>query len=338
MGKPRRTRIVEVAEAAGVSPTTVSHALNGRGQVSVATRARVEAAAERLSYRPSRAARTLRTATTETVGFVLPEFEVTAPLGVKTITLDNYMQLIRSASLTAFRRGYRFLMAPRVSSPDEVADLGVDGAIICDPLEHDSQLEFFAAANVPVVTYERPLDRPDFRWHVGADNGNVVRRLLEHLTEQGGTRIAMILPDLPSPTVGECKQAYLDWCEERGISPLLEVIKDPEGPEARERVEALLRSTEPPDAILDGVPPRALEACRDAGLSVPEDVLIAAFFDSPDTRGAEPAITAIDLNPTAVGESAMDLLVDLIEGQHPEGPIFVPAPMYVRGSTSRVES
>lgn len=254
MSKLRRTRILDVAKAAGVSPTTVSHALNGRGQVSPETRARVAAVAEQLSYRPSRAARTLRSATTETIALVLPEFETSALVGVKTITLDNYMRLIRSASLTAFKSGYRLLLAPRLSSAGEVADLGIDGAIICDPLEGDSQLAFFATANVPVVTYERPLDRPDFHWHVAADNGDVVRRLLEHLTEAGGRQIAMVLADLPSPTVGECKRAYLDWCDAHDMAPMLEVIEDPEGPQARLHIERLLRRTTRPDAILDGVP------------------------------------------------------------------------------------
>jgi DNA-binding LacI/PurR family transcriptional regulator len=335
MPKPRRTRIVEVAKAAGVSPTTVSHALNGRGHVSVETRARVMAVAEQLSYRPSRAARTLRTATTETIALILPEFETTAGVGVKTITLDNYMQLIRSTSLTAFKRGYRLLLAPRADSPAAVADLGVDGAIICDPLESDSQLDFFAEARIPVVTYERPVHRPDFRWHVGADNADVVRRLLDHLIAAGGTRTAMVLPDLPSPTVAECRQAYLEWCAKHRAPPILEVVADPEGPEAQQRIAELLRGDNPPDAIVDGVPPSALDACNSVGLRVPDDVLVAAFFDSPDTRESDPAITAIDLNPTAVGESAVDLLADLIEGREPDGPIFVPAPMYVRGSTQR---
>lgn len=331
-----RVRIVDVAKAVGVSPTTVSHALNGRGEVSEKTRAKVEAVAAELGYRPSRAARSLRTARTEALGLVLPGFETTVAVDLPTIALDHYMRLTRSAALTAFGRGYRLLMAPQLASGVEASELGVDGAIICDPVAGDHQLEFFEAAGIPVVTHEQPLNRPDFRWHVHSDNESNVRRLLDHLAEAGGTSIAMIVPDLPSPTIAECQSTYQSWCREHRMKPRLEVVAgQPEAPAARERAEALLTSADPPDAFLDVVPPSSLQACNRLGLRVPEEVLIAAFIDTPDTRAADPAITAIDLNPTGIGQAAIELLVDLVEGKSPPGPIIVPSPLHVRASSQR---
>ncbi len=335
-GQRERIGIQDVARAAGVSATTVSHALNRRGKVSAETRARVEAVADRLGYRPSRAARSLRTARTETLGLVLPGFETGVAADLPTVALDHYMQLTRSAALTAFDRGYRLLMAPQLASPREAAELGVDGAIVCDPVAGDRQLDFFTEAGIPVVTYEQPPGRPDFRWHVHSDNEANIRVLLDHLAGAGGEAIAMILPDLPSPTIDECQRAYLGWCERHRQEPRLELVAgQPEAPVARQRAESLLASNDPPDAILDVVPPSSLQACRRLGLRVPEDVLIAAFIDTPDTRAAEPAITAIDLNPVAIGKAAIELLVDLVEGRSPEGPIIVPSPLHVRASSRR---
>ena len=335
-GGNNRVGIRDVAEAANVSATTVSHALSGRGKVRAETRAKVEEVARRLGYQPSRAARTLRTSRTETLGLVLPEFETGVALDLPTISLDHYMRLTRSAALTAFACDYRLLISPPLSSVAEVDALGVDGAIICDPVLGDHQIDFFAEKGIPVVTHERPPGRPDFRWHVHVDNEAIIWRLLDHLAEAGGTKIAMIVPDLPSPTIGECQNAYLRWCEQRGVDSRLEVVAGrPEGVLARERVELLLASADRPDAILDVVPPSSLEACRRRGLRVPEDVLIAAFIDTPETRASVPAITASDLNPTAIGEAAVKLLIELIEGGSPVGPIIVPSPLHVRASSQR---
>jgi DNA-binding LacI/PurR family transcriptional regulator len=334
-----RVTIHDVAKAAGVSPTTVSHALNGRGKVSPATRAHVAAVAKRMAYQPSRVARSLRTARTETLALVLPEFETRVEVGLKTVALDFYMQLIRSAALTAFEYGYRLLIAPEITSQAEAIKLGVDGAMICDPTEGDHQLDFFSAANLPVVTNERPAGRPDFRWHVNADNEGNTRRLLDHLVDGGATRIALVLPDLPSPAIDEFEHAYLSWCEGK-FEPMLERtnIEHPDRDAARECVERLLSRSDPPDGILDLAPTSTLLACHAHEVRVPDDLLIAALLDGPETRGAKPPITALDMNPTAVGQSGIGLLVDLIEDRSPEGPIIVPAPLNVRASSQRPRS
>ncbi|MBS1895069.1 MAG: LacI family DNA-binding transcriptional regulator [Actinobacteria bacterium] len=334
--RPQRTRIQDVAKAAGVSPTTVSHALNGRGKVSPETRKLVADAARRLRYQPSRAARSLRTARTETLGLVLPAFETTVPADLQTVALDHYMQLTRSAALTAFDRGYRLLLAPRLTSSAEIDALGVDGAIICDPVADDHQIDFFAGAEIPVVTYEQPPNRPEFRWHVHSDNRANIHALLDHLADSGGTSIAFVIPDLPSPTIDEIRTAYSDWCADHDTEQRLAIVRgQPERTVAKREVEALLRSADPPDAILDVVPPSSLQACRQLGLRVPDDVLIASFIDTAETRSADPPITAIDLNPVEIGRRAVDLLVDLVEGGSPDGPVIVPSPLRIRASSRR---
>jgi DNA-binding LacI/PurR family transcriptional regulator len=268
---------------------------------------------------------------------VLPEFETRVQVELKTIALDFYMQLIRSAALTAFEHGYRLLIAPELSSEGEAVKLGVDGAMICDPAEEDRQLDFFSAANLPVVTHERPPGRPDFPWHVNADNEDNTRRLLNHLVDAGATRIALVLPDLPSPAIDDFECAYLSWCSERGFEPMLErtKIEPAEGRAARECVERLLSRSDPPDGILDIAPASTLQACHAQGVRVPDDVLIAALLDGPEARGARPPITALDMNPTAVGQSGIELLVDLVENRSPDAPIIVPAPLHVRASSQR---
>ena len=124
-----RPTIRDVATAAGVSPATVSLALNGRGTISVATTARVREVAERMGYRPSRTARALRTARTATLALVLSTIDPAHDGGGEP-SFEYYMRLTRGAASAAFAREHRLLIAPPVRSGDVAAgvlDLGGTG-------------------------------------------------------------------------------------------------------------------------------------------------------------------------------------------------------------------
>ncbi|MGH2804253.1 MAG: LacI family DNA-binding transcriptional regulator, partial [Thermoleophilaceae bacterium] len=180
----RRVTIQDVAARAGVSPTTVSHALNGKGRIDPATRERVFAAAERLGYRASRTARALRTRRTGAIAFFVPSFE-RPPTQTQMLTLDIYMNQASAAARAAFARDHSLLLIPPITTAGELDGLGVDGGIVCDPLRDDPVVELFEQLELPVVTIERHPGRPESVWHVRADNEGDTLRLLEHLAQAG---------------------------------------------------------------------------------------------------------------------------------------------------------
>lgn len=104
-GKLRRRRatIRDVAAHAGVSTTTVSHALNGKGRIDPTTRDRVLSAAAEFGYRASRAARALRTRRTHAIAFLVPPFE-RAPTQTEMLGLDLYMKQASAAAQAAAAR------------------------------------------------------------------------------------------------------------------------------------------------------------------------------------------------------------------------------------------
>src|SRR4051794_22258072 len=103
--------IRDVAAAAGVSPTTVSHALNGKGRVDAATRTRIADVADELGYRANRVARGLRSGRTGTIGLALPETSGNEA-GAEMLGLDFYLQLAAGATRAAFSHDQALLLLP----------------------------------------------------------------------------------------------------------------------------------------------------------------------------------------------------------------------------------
>ena len=206
-----RTTIHDVAAAVGVSATTVSHALNGKGRVDPATRERIAEAADELGYRPN-PARRLRSGRSGTIALLLPFVEPDI-VRDEMIALDYYMHLAGAAARAAFATGHPVLLTPPLRSADDLRDLGVDGSMVCDPARDDHRVGLFAELGLPVVTVERDPDRPDSPRVVRSDNEGNARRLLDQLAARPAPRASRSSP--PAADGGwaeETESAYLEWC------------------------------------------------------------------------------------------------------------------------------
>lgn len=334
----RKVTIRDVAAAAGVSVTTVSHALNDKGKIDPSTRARVLKAAEELGYRASRAARALRSGRTGTIVLLMPALEL-VPIASEMLSLDYYMQIATAAARTAFGRDHPLLLAPPLDSLEELRALGVDGGIVCDPATGDVRIGLFEALDLPVVSVERDAGRPDMSWYVRSDNEANTRGLLDHLAEAGARRIALLAAAADWAWAQECEAAYHAWCSEHGREPLIAPagLHDLER-SAYQATTVLLESTEPPDAIValaERYSTGVVRAAREHGLEIPRDLLVATGIDSHQAREGDPAITAVDLQPALQGAAAAELLIARIEGRRAEAPRITPAVLRERASTTR---
>ncbi|WP_320668981.1 LacI family DNA-binding transcriptional regulator [Patulibacter defluvii] len=329
--------IRDVAAAAGVSPATVSLALNGRGTISAATAAQVAAIAEQLGYRPSRTARALRTRRANTLAIVLSPLE-TATVGDGVTSIEYPMRVLHAAVLAATAADQRLLVSPPLRTTEDLVEL--DGIIVCDPPAGDPQLALVAAAGLPVVTVERDPARPDDRWHVNCDNGAAMRALLDHLAAAGAERIALVAWEWDVAWTTESVDAYRAWSAERGRAAAVHYTADARRAHgtAREHVATLLAARERPDAIVampDHYPAAIVQAARESGLDVPADLLVAAAMDGTAARTSDPPVTAIDLRPGDVGAAAVALLLRRIEGDQEAGPTILESTLRPRASTRR---
>lgn len=333
-----RTTIRDVAAVAGVSPTTVSHALNGKGRLDPRTRARIQRTAERLGYQANRIARGLRSGRYGVQALWLPT-EPDVSGDALTLTLDYYMRIASAITTAFFARGEVVMLLPAVTSGEGLMTGLADGAVVVDPYVDDRRIEVLRRLDVPIVTIERnPID-PDDPWCVASNIGSDVESVLEHLASQGADRIALLAPDVTGSWSKEERQSYRTWSRAHGRDPVTRSVSMSAPFEGAHRaVRALLRSRTPPDALVAGAErfvPGVMRAVVDAGLRVPDDLLVAVTVDGNLARSSSPPLTAIDLQPERQAHAAAELLWRRLDGETPEGKRTIPGILRVRASTRR---
>jgi len=331
----RSVRIGDVANAAGVSITTVSHALNGKGRLTDETRKRVREVAERLSYQPSSLARGLAGGRTGMLALTVSFVDDLAPsLG----DYDYFMQVMNAATSAAFDRGFSLTLVPADSRRERVERLPLDGAIVVDPVPGDEMVDVLSQQGVPVVTTGRVPSGPADACWVDNDHVGGTRATIKHLAAEGATRVALLTaPALQSYTI-DALEAFESTTAELGLEATVETITDSlsesGGYAAASR---LLDSERPPDAIygtLDRLALGALLAAEARGIRVPQELRVAGCTDSQAARSSRPALTALSLNPEQIGTEAVGLLVELVEAGTSANPRrIVPYALVPRAST-----
>ncbi|MFT3864670.1 MAG: LacI family DNA-binding transcriptional regulator [Solirubrobacterales bacterium] len=307
--------IRDVAAAAGVSTTTVSHAINGKGRVDDATRERILRIADELGYRANRNAVNLVRAQTGVIALT-----ISAPPDdpVSMTALDFFFNFANAATSAAQERGYSVVLIPSANLGALTA-IEFDGAIVLDVVSGDPLVEELKRTAIPVVTSGRTIDSvAGFDRWVENDVPGMTALVLDHMREMGAHRIGLIAPE-PRTSYGvDLIEAYEDWCAKRDVPATFvnagHQLTETAGFEA---AKGLLAGRDRCDGILAGIDRYALGAllCASAlGLRVPEDVLVASAVDSEAMRRADPPITALDIHPEVMGARAATLLIDRIDG------------------------
>lgn len=330
--------IKAVAAAAGVSTTTVSHALNGKGRLSDDTRRHVRDVAERLGYQPSAMARALAGGRT---GMLAMLFSGADDFALKVGDFDYFLQLMNAAASCALERGFSLTMLQADGDPEVLDSLPLDGAIVIDPVAADPLVERLLQRRLPLVTTGRVIDGPPDACWVDNDHVAGTRAVLDHLAAAGARRVALVTSPPVASYAFDAQSAYLDWCAEAGQEPAIAEVRGSasEGSAYATALE-LLASPDRPDGVyatLDRLALGALLAAEASGVDVPRALRIAGCTDSDASRRARPALTALSLNPDRLGREAVDLLTELVEGGEPaQRHRIVEATVVPRASTARV--
>ncbi|MGW8483003.1 LacI family DNA-binding transcriptional regulator [Microbacterium sp. NPDC055903] len=329
----RAATLSDVARRAGVSIATASKALNDRGDVAAATRARVRAAAEELSFTPNAMARGLLAGRTGTVGLLTSDLE------------GRFMIPILMGAEDAFGAGRVnvFLCDARGDAIREQHHLKellsrrVDGIIVVGR-QTDPRPSLGQDIPVPVVYAYAPSDDPR-DLSLTPDNEQGGRLAIEHLLACGRRRIAHISGD-PAYAAAQDRvagaraalaEAGLDFVAEPMFSEWTEHW-------GRDAAALLLQRHPDIDAVFcgsDQIARGVLDSARDLGRMVPDDLAVIGYDNwEVLATNARPELTSIDANLQQLGRQAAQRVFDAIDGVDiGQGTRRLPVRLVIRGST-----
>lgn len=331
--RPRAT-IRDVAEHAGVSISTISHVFSGARPISEATRVRVRQAAKELGYRPDPRAQSLRTATTGVIGLVLRPRDAIAGSARGTETFER---LIGATATHTLEAGRALVLVPDLLDPTN-REVPMDGCIVAHPYGSDAVLTHLVKQGVPVVTVDLDPDRRDLPWAVPFDHASPVREMLEQMYAQGARAITLLSGTEDNAWNRVSGETYEAWMAQRGLPVRHKRLYEGEAVAgAHQVINTAIDTDTPLDGIITAASTFAMGASKallDHGLSVPDDVLLAALTDSEYTRNATPPITGLDLQLEAGAREAVALLLARIEGaETPADPVIIEPTVRWRAST-----
>ena len=328
----RQATLLDVARLAGVHVSTVSRVLTDSPQLNIrpATRARVEAAAAELRYRPNATARALRSASTGALGMLVP-----------SLRNPVYSEIIRGAFERAWERDFVVVLAEdrgggeAERAYERLVEQGrIDGLLIAG-VRPDSLLpERAAGASVPFVFVNR---RQPGGHNVSMREEDAAAMAAEHLLGLGHTRVAHLAGPADIDTARRRVAGFLAVARGRGIEPrVVHAAFDERA--GHEAMLALLEAEDPPTGVFVSNINQAigaLAAVRVAGRRVPDDVSLIAYDDDPIGDFLFPPLTAIRMPLHELGAAGVDAIMARIGGRPAADVTVQTAPeLVVRASTA----
>lgn len=332
-----RPTLADVARLAGVSVSTASNALTGLRPVGEDARRRVLTAAEHLAYEPDRAARSLVSRRSDTVGIVIPD-----------VTNPFFAELGRGLERRLDERGFAAIIGD--SDNDVVRQRRytkafesrrVDGLIVVPAVFDDDGELAHVARRTPTVL----LDRTVRGWSgstVSVSQTAGIEALVDHLVGLGHRHFAFVSGALTASTGHERVVSFTAHLERLGLpKPTIveaEFTLESGRAAVRELLEGEATQLTAICAADDLLAFAVLEGARRLGIGVPSDVALTGFDDIPYASFVDPALTTVRQPWAAMSAQAVDLLLGQLNG-HPDAESVVLEPeLVVRASTGVARS
>ena len=311
--------LVEIAEQAGVSRSTVSRVMNNHPSVDPDTRSRVLSVAEQLNYQPNMAARSLAAGKTRVLGLVIP-------MGVSALFLDPYFPLLIQGISAACNANGHSVMLWLAEPEYERRTIGqllrggmIDGVILASALVNDPVQEALLQSGLPFILVGRNPDNDQISY-VDVDNRTSARGAVAHMLRLGYERVATIAGPKDMIAGADRLEGYLLALRDRGLRPDPNLIVESDFTDegGYSAMQQLLPFE--PDAVFtanDIMAIGALRALREAGKQIPDDVAVIGFDDMPVSARSNPSLSTVRQPVQRTGMVAAETLIDMIS--HPNG-------------------
>ena len=313
--KRNRLTINDIAEALGISKSTVSRALRDQHDISPATRKRIMEYVEEHNYHPDFTARNLRSRSTRTIGVIVPAHNI-----------PFYSIAICGIQDFAMQKGYNVMVCHSSEqyevekrNVDALLGANVEGIIIsvARDTEKNEHVHKLKKMGVPLVMFNRVVE--DLKAaKVVVDDYYGALNMVNYLVESGCRKIAHIAGPANILLSSNRKQGYMDAlaAHQIGYDPELVAEGDFTLNSGIESMELLLSSGKPIDAVFcvcDAAAFGAMKSIKNWGLSIPGDISVAGFTNEPLSELVDPPLSTVKQPIYEIGESASRLLFAQLE-------------------------
>ncbi|HEX3051223.1 MAG TPA: LacI family DNA-binding transcriptional regulator [Aggregatilineaceae bacterium] len=337
--KKQRATINDVARVSGVSNATVSRVLSGYEFVRETTRNRVMEAVEHLGYVANLQARSLAGGRSRIIGLLVPNLDNSY---VGTITQGIDRELARAGCDVILYTSHRH-PANESLYVSAIANGLTEGLLLIAPLAPTTYLDVLREQNFPYVLVDQ-ADDTDNSNVVEATNWQGAYEATHYLNQLGHTRIAFITGSLAVRSAIDRLHGYKAALVNCNIPVREELIieGDYQQQTGYEITRRLLQSAKPlPTAILasnDLSAFGAMDAAREYGLRIPDDISIIGFDDIPQASFVYPKLTTVRQPLELMGQVAIKILLEQIEGpSHPPQRVALATQLVIRDSCRRID-
>lgn len=306
--------IKQIAKAAGVSVATVSRVLNHPENVAPKTREKIQKIIEDAEYKPNWFAQGLNFNRTKTIGLIIPH-----------ILNSTYMEIAKGVEDVALQKGYTTFMCnveknSRIESEyiEQLLTRKVDGIILMFSFLQEENLKAVQQDGVPIVLIGENKDIKGFN-SVRVDCKAGAEGMIRNFIEYGHKSIGILYGNDPEQESLDMLEGYKEVLEENGIAIEDKYIKAVDNTiEGGYLGAKKMVADGPPRAIFatsDDIAYGVMDAIKDMGMKVPDDVAVVGFGNARMSNLVEPKLTTVELPFHKMGIYGARLLFDLIEDE-----------------------
>ncbi len=335
-----KARLIDVANAAGVSIATASRALSKPHMVKPELRHQVERAIKNLNYRPDRLARALSLGHNTTIGAIVP----TLGIAVFANGVECLQSKLDELGYTLLLGNSQYDMRKELKQIRAFAENSVAGLILVAGEMSKEALDMIRSMNVPVVcTYmhQSLYGIPA----VGIDNHKAAKRLAEHLISLSHRRFGIISntakPNARSSARRDGAIEAIKHSYGKRYMPTLVAVDEPSIENGRLAFQKIIEMDPHVTAVMcttDALALGVIAECKARNLDVPTQISVTGFDDMDFVAHTDPPLTSVKVPAKAISDQAVDMLMAMISGEGVEMSVEIDAEIVFRKSISAPET
>ncbi|MCH7412449.1 LacI family transcriptional regulator [Belliella sp. R4-6] len=308
--------IYDIAKDLGVSPTTVSRALNNHPAVKEKTKKKIFQAASDMGYQSNIFAANLRSKRTNNIGVIVPSlnsnFQASVLAGMEKVANEAGFNLVISQSLESSEK--------EIANTRSMFNSRIDGLLVslASDAENLAHFEPFHKRGIPVIFYDR-IANSDSSTGVTIDNIQAAQIATNHLIDQGCKKIVHVLGSTKVSVYADRLKGYKYAHIDRNIpfeQDQIIVLSDINEEAGENIVNQILKMDPLPDGIFvsnDACAASCMNHLKQRGIRIPEDMALVGFNNEVISRLVEPKITTINYPGFEMGEVAMKNLINHLD-------------------------